>query len=115
MPFNGATVKVLIALDDSPVSARAARVAASLFSRSGAEFVVMKVVDIYAPWFIATGFGIVAPLDRTGTSLDVTFANDDDAMVDLKERAEAAGVPNAVVALRAGDPVTGICTLANGG
>ena len=39
-------MKILIALDESPVSARAAREAVGLFSRAGAHFLVVNVAAI---------------------------------------------------------------------
>jgi hydroxyethylthiazole kinase-like sugar kinase family protein len=43
-------MKILIALDESPVSARAAREAVRLFSLAGAHFLVINVAAIPTAW-----------------------------------------------------------------
>lgn len=106
-------MKVLIALDESPVSSRAARVAARLFaSTPEVEFLVINVSRIPTPWVGASGFGAVAPL--TVDARWMTHGDDDDAHdeLDLMVRATSAGVPDAEPIARSGEPVTEICDVA---
>jgi nucleotide-binding universal stress UspA family protein len=107
-------VKVLIALDESPVSARAARVAVRLFGTSDAvEFLVINVAALPAPWVAGAGFGAIAPL-----AMDPRWrapAPDDDLTGDAEQlvlMSEAAGVPDPDVFVAAGDPVTEVCAAA---
>lgn len=104
-------MKVLIALDESPVSSRAARVAARLFaSTPDVEFVVINVSRLPTPWVGTAGFGAVAPL-----AVDPRWLHDDDDVhddLDLMVRAASAGVPDAEPIARTGDPVTEICAVA---
>jgi len=106
-------MKVLIALDESPVSIRAAREAVRLFSVSAAEFLVINVATLPAPWVGAAGFGQVAPLAVDPQWLDEvekSHSHDDEA--ELMALAADAGVPDADVMLRSGDAVTQICAAA---
>lgn len=101
-------MRVLIALDESPVSHRAALVAGRLFSGAGAEFLVVNVARVPAPWVGGAGFGAVAPL-----ALDPRWLEpDEEAEADLMARAEAAGLPDPEVVVTSGDPVTLICAVA---
>ncbi len=105
-------MRVLIALDESPVSARAARVAARLFaSTPDTEYLVINVSAIAAPWVGGAGFGAVAPLQIDPRWLD---DRDDDRQdeVDLMVRAASIGVPDPEPIVRTGDPVTEICAAA---
>jgi nucleotide-binding universal stress UspA family protein len=102
-------MRILIALDESPASIRAAREAVRLFSPANAEFLVINVAEIPAPWVGTTGFGMVAPF--TG---DPTWGvePDETSEDDLLARAEAAGVTHPEVIATAGDAVTLICAAA---
>lgn len=106
-------VRVLIALDDSPVSEHAARVGVKLFQATGATFLVINVSAMPVPWVGDAGFGAVAPL-----ALDVrwleqqTPADDDAAEHDLMGRAATAGIPEPVPVVEIGDPVERICAAA---
>jgi hypothetical protein len=53
-------LKVLVALDQSPISVRAARESTRLFP--GAEFLVVNVTQQYVPWVQAGDFGTVYPI-----------------------------------------------------
>ncbi|HUP75054.1 MAG TPA: universal stress protein [Acidimicrobiales bacterium] len=101
-------MKVLIALDDSPVSSRAARVAARLFTGDDVEFLVINVATVAMPWVGMGGYGMVTPLAMDPRWLEP----DEDAEADLMARAEAAGVPDPVPVVSTGDPVTLICAAA---
>jgi nucleotide-binding universal stress UspA family protein len=104
-------MKVLIALDEAAISARAAREAARLFSPiAGTEFFVINVSPVPAPWVGAAGFGVVAPLDVDPRWLSEDVGHGDE---NLMARASAAGVPDAEVIERSGDPVTEICAAAD--
>ena len=108
-------MKVLIALDESPVSTRAAQVAADLFSGAGGQFFVVNVVRLPAPWVGATGFGPLTPVEP-GTQALATieeFGSRDEAEAQLAERAAQAGVPGPRPTVRAGDPATEICAVAD--
>ena len=101
-------MKVLIALDDSPVSSRAARVAAQLFSGMDAEFLVINVATIPTPWVGMSGYGMIAPMAMDPRWLEP----DEDAEADLMARAESAGVPQPETVVATGNPVALICAAA---
>jgi nucleotide-binding universal stress UspA family protein len=107
-------MKVLLALDESPVSVRAAREAVRLFSSiPGVSFLVVNVSPFPVPWVGGAGFGVAAPL-----LLDPTWAHEARAPgVDderkLLDDAQAVGVPDPTVEVREGDAVTQICAVAD--
>ncbi len=101
-------MKVLIALDDSPVSARAAREAVRLFSGADVEFLVISVTRLPMMWAGGYGYGMVAPLAMDQAWL----ANDGTAENDLVARAEAAGVSDPEAITETGDPVSLVCLAA---
>ena len=106
-------MKVLIALDESRVSCRAARVAASLFASTPAvDFMVINVAQLPTPWVGAAGFGAVAPLPIDPRWIDAPDDDSDDER-DLMSLAATAGVPDAEPISRTGDPVTEICAVAD--
>ncbi len=101
-------MKVLIALDESPVSARAAREAVRLFSGADTEFLVISVTRFPQMWAGGGGYGIIAPLP-----MDIAWRDDDGAAEnDLVARAEAAGLPDAEALTTTGDPVHLVCVAA---
>lgn len=107
-------MKILIALDDAPVSARAARVAAGLFGRvPEAEFLVMNVATVSAPWVGAAGYGAVSPLVLDPRWVEGSADDDEDDERDLMAQAEAVGIAHPEVEVRSGDPVTEICAVAD--
>ena len=103
-------MKILIALDESPVSSRAAREAARLFSGSETQFLVINVAAVPAPWVGGAGFGAVAPLE-----IDPSWLEDEEIEIeaDLMTLAQAAGVSDPKIVVAAGDPVTHICAAAD--
>lgn len=101
-------MKVLIALDDSPVSARAAREAVRLFPGSGVEFLVISVTRFPVMWAGGYGYGMVAPLAMEQRWL----ADDAAAEENLVARADAVGVPDAEPITETGDPVHLVCVAA---
>lgn len=107
-------MKVLVALDESRESARAARVAVRLFGTiPGAEFLVINVAAAPATWVGSAAFGTVAPLDVDPEWLrpsDVDQADHERVLID---RANAAGVPHPEPVTRSGDPVIEICAAAD--
>jgi nucleotide-binding universal stress UspA family protein len=100
-------VRVLLALDESPVSFRAAREAARLFSGCDAEFLVISVARLPTPWVPVSGFGLVLVpppgWERAGIPADEG---------DVAHRAEQAGAEPAEVLSEVGDPVECICAAA---
>ena len=88
-------MKVLIALDESPISRRAASEAARLFP--DAEFFVVNVSRVLVPW-VAAGYGSVYPLP--GTNLPLDGLSDDE----VARRAAALGIEEPSVITVAGDP-----------
>jgi nucleotide-binding universal stress UspA family protein len=101
-------MKILVALDESPVSARAAREAVRLFSGADAEFLVINVTRLPLMWTSGYGYGMVAPLE-----LDPAWPDDDGAAEDhLVARAEAAGLTDAEALTTTGDPVHLVCLAA---
>lgn len=101
-------MRVLIALDESSVSLRAAREAARLFSPCGAEFLVINVARVPIPMATGAGFGMVMPIQSDALWLDPPQENE----ADLADRAQDAGVPDAEVIATSGDPVRLICDAA---
>lgn len=101
-------MKVLIALDDSPVSARAAREAVRLFPAESTEFLVISVASLPVVWGGSAGFGMVAPLTMEQSWLQ-PLENDHE----LAERAEAAGIVQPEVHTATGDAVSLICRAAD--
>ena len=101
-------MKIFIALDESPVSARAAREAVRLFSPAGAHFLVVNVAAIPTAWVGGLDFGVVAPLDIDPRWLET---NEEDE-ADMIALARGAGVADPEIVATAGDPVTRICSAA---
>jgi len=101
-------MRILIALDESPVSARAAREAVRLFSDMSTEFLVISVTRVPTMWAPGAVFGMVAPL-----VVDPTWMKSDQKLeVELVARAEATGVTDPEPHTASGDPVTIICQAA---
>lgn len=106
-------MKILIALDESPISERAARVAADLFSSvPDTEFLVIDVARIPAPWVGSAGFGVVAPLDPPSVA-GRAQAGTGEEEGKLAARARSSGVEHADPLVRTGDPATEICRAAD--
>ena len=95
--------KVLIALDDSPISLRAAREAARLFP--AAEFLVVNVTSRVVPW-IAGDFGAVYP----AILADMPAIGLDDEQ--LAAQADALGLEDVTVLPLEGAPAAAICEAA---
>ena len=96
--------KLLVALDESPISLRAAREAAQLFPE--AEILVVSVTRHVVPWVVSTEFGAVYPTALHDLPVPVLDENQ------LSARAEEAGLDNAQVLMRHGDPAGVICAAA---
>ncbi len=76
------------------------------------QFLVINVASVATPWVAGVGYGVVTPLmvdPRWLESSPEEHADDERA---LMEESVAAGVPDPVVEVRAGDPVSQICTAA---
>ena len=101
-------MKILIALDESPASARAAREAVRLFSGSDVEFLVISVTQFPMIWAGGYGYGMVAPLAIEQAWL----ADDGSAENDLMARAEEAGMSDPEAITTKGDPVHLVCLAA---
>ena len=101
-------MKILIALDESPVSARAAREAVRLFSQAGAHFLVVNIAAIPTTWVGGLDFGVVAPLNIDPRWLET----DEEDEADLIALARGAGVADPEIVATAGDPVNRICSAA---
>jgi nucleotide-binding universal stress UspA family protein len=106
-------MKVLVALDESPVSTRAARSAVSLFSRvPDAEFLVINVAAVPTAWAGGVGYGWVGPMMIDPRWLDQPAEAGEDEERRLVAAAEREGVPDPEPVLRSGDPVAEICAAA---
>jgi len=97
-------MKVLVAMDGSPVSLRAGREAVRLFP--DADFLMIKVTQLNIPWMVGGEFGMVYPT----TSTDLMLDRPDSA--ELRELADTAGLDDAKVLNPVGDPGTAICEAA---
>ncbi|MEW6473831.1 MAG: universal stress protein [Actinomycetota bacterium] len=101
------TIKVLVALDESAVSMRAAQEAVRLFSGRGVQFLVISVAREPVPWVPVGGFGLVSVpppgWEDAARGLDET---------EITERATAAGANPAKVITDVGDAVECICAAA---
>jgi nucleotide-binding universal stress UspA family protein len=99
-------MKLLIALDESAVSLRAAKEAARLFPHG--EYLVVNVARRPTPWIAAGDFGTVYP----ATLADLPPEGMSDA--DLAELANRAGLDDAELLRLEGDPAHAICEAAEG-
>jgi nucleotide-binding universal stress UspA family protein len=97
------TVKILIALDDSPHALRAAQEAARLFP--DAEYLVINVSGRVVPWVMGD-YGTVYPMHLA----DLPDDGLDDA--EIESRVERAGLDDARVIATEGDPAPMICAAA---
>ncbi len=102
-----AQVKVLVALDGSPVSMHAGREAVRLFARAGVEFLVINVARTPTSWINPTGFGGVAAMP----TLDLEQLAEPSES-DVGATAIRAGIDDAEVLTDVGDPVECICAAA---
>lgn len=103
-------MKVLVALDDSPVSIRAAREAARLFSgHPDTEILVINVTSVPTAWVGGAGYGMVGPMIMDPRWLDPDPADETAHELQLMASATAAGMPDAEVMVRTGDAVQQIC------
>lgn len=94
-------MKVLIALDDSEISLRAAREAHRLFG--AADYLVVNVSRRVVPWLVAGQFGMVYPVDVA----ELVSGGLDDSS--LAEKIDSAGLESAEVLTFDGDPAVAIC------
>lgn len=99
-------MRILIAVDESPVSTRAAREASACSPEHSSSSSTSPPSP--PPGSAVPGFGVVAALDIDPRSLDDDNANE----ADLMALAQAAGVSDPQVVVAAGDPVTHICAAA---
>ena len=103
------THRILLALDESNESLRAARTAVELFP--DAEFLVLNVARIPVPWMPIDAFGMVGTIPAPDWDEMIDRA-DDHAKQEITARAEAARVPAAAVLIEHGDPIEAICEAA---
>lgn len=97
-------MKILVALDESAISRRAASEARRLFP--DAEFLVINVSRRQVPWLAAAEYGVVYPVD----SILLDDVGLDDAH--LTSLAESAGIEPSDVMTVVGDPAPAICEAA---
>jgi nucleotide-binding universal stress UspA family protein len=97
-------VKVLVALDDSVISVRAAREASRLFPT--ADFLVINVNRRPAPWIAPGPFGAVQPIMLSDIP---PIGLDEDELAAL---AETAGIEDPETITVIGDPASLICDAA---
>ncbi len=101
-------MRVLIALDESAVSVRAAREASRLFAAGGTEFLVISVSRLPLMWAGTAGYGMVAALPMDPAVLEAAQETEEE----LIARAEAAGVDDPEAHTESGEPVDVICRAA---
>ncbi|MBA3652638.1 MAG: universal stress protein [Actinobacteria bacterium] len=100
-------MRILVALDESAVSARAAREAVRLFGTSGAEFLVINVARTPNTSLYPTDFGAVAPMPHDAAYLS------DQAELHAAALADQVGLADAEVITDLGDPASSICDAAD--
>ncbi len=99
-------MKILVALDDSPNSARAAHEAAHLFP--GSQFYVINVTEVPQMALLAAAeFGAV--LTITNEELKTQGPSE----ADIADLARRSGLDRATVLTTVGDPSTAICRAAD--
>jgi nucleotide-binding universal stress UspA family protein len=97
-------MRVLLALDQSAISVRAAREAHRLFA--GAEFLVVNVSRLSVPWLMGDEFGAVYP--ATLESLPSEGIEEDE----LTALAADVGIDDPEIVIFEGDPASAICRAA---
>ncbi len=100
-------IRVLLALDESVASFRAAREGVRLFGPD-AEFLVISVAQVPTPWVPVGGFGVVSPQLPSWDADDVARLTE----ADLQQRAADAGANPTEILTPLGDPVECICVAA---
>ncbi|HEX7168021.1 MAG TPA: universal stress protein [Acidimicrobiales bacterium] len=100
--------RVLVALDESAASVRAARAAVRLFPSGDTEFLVVNVARVSAPWVPAPPYGGVAVVESGWTGAMSGMGEDE-----LDAIARRAGVPEPHVLTEAGNPASRICEAAD--
>ncbi|MEO6126102.1 MAG: universal stress protein [Ilumatobacteraceae bacterium] len=98
-------MKVLIALDESPISARAAEEAVRLFRGDDVEFLVISVTSVPVVWAGGAGYGMVSPMSVGSMYVEPHV----EPTEELVARAEAVGIEDPEPYSLLGDPVTLIC------
>ena len=105
--------RLLIAMDESPQSPRAARVAAALFPDPDNEFLVINVATVPVPWVGGLGMfgevGVAQPMLWNEHAEEVEEAHREEILAQAAE----AGLEDADVLLGVGDPVAGIIRAAD--
>ncbi len=96
--------KVLVALDESPTSLRAAREAARLFPN--AEVLVVNVIRQVVPWGLVGEFGAVYPVAL------VDLPVEEQSTDEIVALAGSAGLDDVEVITVEGDPAAAICAAA---
>ncbi|MFN0091078.1 MAG: universal stress protein [Acidimicrobiales bacterium] len=105
-----AGLTVLVALDESEASQRAAAVARRLFPQPETRFVALNVAQLPIPW-MGAGAGFGAGLVMTP---ETWAAFDRDMPAEqVADLAEAGGLADAETVSEAGDPVERICQVAD--
>jgi nucleotide-binding universal stress UspA family protein len=105
-------MRVLVALDDSPISARAARTAVRLFGPPrDAEFFVINVTQLPVAWVGGVEYGFVSTMVIDPGWDDPAY--EDNLEHALADRAAAAGLVDAEAIVRTGNPVEEICNAAS--
>jgi nucleotide-binding universal stress UspA family protein len=97
-------MKILVALDASPASLRAAHEAGRLFP--DAEFLVVNVTRRVVPWVAEGEFGTVYPAT-------IYAFNEGLEPEEVMAAAEAAGLDDVAALRLAGDPADAICAAAD--
>ena len=100
-------IRVLLALDESVASFRAAREGARLFGPD-AEFLVINVARVPTPWVPVGGFGVVSLPPPAWDAQDLAPFTEED----LQRRAGEAGADATEILTPLGDPVECICAAA---
>ena len=103
--------RLLVAMDESPESLHAARMAAQLFPGADTEFLVINVARLPTLW---AGGGVFGEVTYASPELWTDLAEDIERneREELAAEAAEAGLAGADVLVETGDPVSVICRAA---
>ena len=104
--------RILIALDESEESLRAARVATALFGFKDTEFLVINVTRLPVPWVAGGIYGEVWAADPLLWG-EQSAELEEEERAELQAEAHDVGIDDAEILVEMGDPADAICKAAD--